>query len=158
MTHNPPVRDSGRARAFAVVLPALLVAHNLGDHIVQTDHQAAHKATSWTAMAGHVSSYTATCATALALTTRATGVQTSWRRTLAGLAFSAITHAVLDRRWPVIAILRRTGSPGFATSNTIRAGAGGDQPLPLHGPYLADQALHHVCLLASALIIAGGAR
>jgi hypothetical protein len=31
-------------------------------------------------------------------------------------------------------------------------------PAPLHGPYLADQALHHACLFVAALILAGGAR
>ncbi|MFF4648101.1 hypothetical protein [Streptomyces sp. NPDC001389] len=29
----------------------------------------------------------------------------------AGLAWSAATHAVLDRRWPVRWLLQRTGSP-----------------------------------------------
>jgi hypothetical protein len=28
-------------------------------------------------------------------------------------------------------------------------------PVPLHGPYLADQALHHVCLWLAALVAAG---
>jgi hypothetical protein len=33
----------GAAVTFAVVLPALLVAHTVADHWVQTDHQAGHK-------------------------------------------------------------------------------------------------------------------
>ncbi len=134
-----------RALTFAVVLPTLLVAHNVADHVVQTDRQAARKASDWAAMAGHVGSYTATCAAALAAVGAATGVHPSWRRSVVGLAFSAATHAVLDRRWPVVRALELTGSPGFAKTTA-----------PLHGPYLADQALHHGCLLVSALLIAGG--
>lgn len=140
-----------RAEIFATVLPALLVAHNVGDHIVQTDDQAAHKATrgvgGWRAMAGHVGGYTATSAAALAATSAVTGVRPSWRATALGLAFSAATHALIDRRWPVTAVLRATRSPRFA-----------EMTGPLHGPYLADQALHHGCLLIAALIIAGGRR
>jgi hypothetical protein len=33
-----------------------------------------------------------------------------------------------------------------------------EAPLPIHGPYHADQALHHACLLVAALIITGGRR
>lgn len=136
----------GRAATFGAVLGALLVGHNLGDHVTQTDHQAAHKATDWSAMAGHVGGYTATCAAALALL-RPIGVRPRLGRVVAGLAFSAATHAVIDRRWPVQKILRATGSPRFAELQT-----------PINGPYLTDQALHHGCLLVAALIIAGGRR
>lgn len=124
----------------------LMAAHDLGDHIVQTDHQAATKATSWTGMAGHVGSYTALQVAALA-GLRAGGVRLSWRRVLAAAAWSASTHALLDRRWPVAAILRRTGSPRFAELAT-----------PINGPYLADQSLHHGVLLVAAVILAGSKR
>lgn len=158
------------ARTFAVVLPTLLVAHNLADHVVQTDHQAANKARRWPAMAGHVGSYQATQLGALLAVSRATGTRLSWRGMLLGGAFSAISHAFLDRRWPVVAILRRTGSAGFASpvvrvchdvdghgrvhTAGIPRSVDAVGPLPLHGPYLADQALHHACLLVSALLIA----
>lgn len=165
------------ARTFAVVLPTLLVAHSLGDHVTgQTDHQAAHKATSWRAMAGHLAGYHATLALALAGVCAATDVRPRRRSIVAGLGFSAATHAFLDRRWPVRRALELTRSPGFARSAVVRVhhsvdGYGrvhtpGGVPhdveaagvLPLHGPYLADQALHHGCLLVAALIMAGGAR
>lgn len=135
------------ARRFAVVLPTLLVAHNVADHIVQTDHQAAAKTTSWAAMAGHVGSYQATQAGALAVVAAVTGERLDWRRVVVGAAFSAVTHAFLDRRWPVRKALQATGSPNFAEMTT-----------PLHGMYLADQALHHGCLLVSALLMAGRKR
>lgn len=131
-----------RALGYAVVLPTLLVAHNVADHVVQTDHQAARKAQSWTAMAGHVGSYQATQLGALLAVSRATSTRLTLRGLLLGGAFSAITHAFLDRRWPVKRALQLTRSPGFAEMTT-----------PLHGPYLADQALHHGCLLIAALLI-----
>lgn len=136
-----------RAVRFAVALPALLVAHSVGDHIVQTDHQAAHKAESWRAMAGHVGGYLATAEATLHLVGAATGVRMSWRRRLLGHLVSGATHAVIDRRWPVRRILRATGSAGFADLQT-----------PINGMYQADQALHHGCLLVAALVIAGGPR
>jgi hypothetical protein len=50
-----------RAIVFVVALVALLVAHQLGDHVLQTDHQATGKAGSgWAAalaMAGHLLAY-----------------------------------------------------------------------------------------------------
>lgn len=162
--------------AFGAVLAALWAAHDLADHVIgQTDHQAAHKATSWSAMAGHVGLYHAVQVATLGALRGLCGVRPSWRRTLAGVLLSASTHALLDRRWPVVRALELTGSAGFARSNrTPTHGHGpvgfppdgpdglhddrGDRPLPLHGPYLADQALHHTCLAVAAAVIAGGGR
>lgn len=144
----------------------LLAAHDLADHVVQTDHQAATKATSWRGMAGHIGGYQATQAVALA-SLRPMGVRPSWRRALAGTAISAATHAFLDRRWPVVRLLERTGSAQFAhpvirhplpekVGKLNAAHEPQPTPLPLHGPYLADQALHHVCLAVAAYVLAGG--
>lgn len=168
-----------RGLTFAVVLHALLVGHDAGDHLVQTDHQAAHKAKNWSAMAGHVGGYTAACAAALAATAAATGIRPSLLRTITGLTFSAVTHALIDRRKPVVWLLENTGSPKFAHARTrveftvnpdgriprpddapdgepFRVEA--DGPVMLAGPYLADQALHRVALALAAAIIAGGRR
>lgn len=136
-----------RAATFAAGGFALLVGHTVGDHLVQTDHQAAHKAKSWRAMAGHVGSYQLTCATALAAVQAVTGIRPSWRHVVAGHLFSAATHALLDRRWPVQKILRATGSPRFA-----------ELQIPINGMYQADQSLHHACLFVAALIMTGGRR
>ncbi len=191
--------------AFGAVLAALWAAHDFADHIMQTDHQAAHKVRSWPAMAGHVGSYTAVQVGALALLRGGF----SPGRLVAGVAFSAVTHAFLDRRWPVWRALALTGSPEFAKSrveaerellvctnvdadpdgpsnleeaghalaDAVLAARHGDEqqagdalafavrhavtvidpehPTSLHGPYLADQALHHACLFVSAFLIAG---
>lgn len=133
-----------RAARFAAVFATLHAAHQLGDHIAQTDAQAAGKTTDWRAMAGHVTSYHVTAAAMLAAASGALGLRLSPRRAVAGFAVSAATHALLDRRWPVRWVNQHTGSPGFADLQT-----------PLNGPYLTDQALHYGCLWLAALIMAG---
>jgi hypothetical protein len=130
--------------SVGTVYAALMGGHDVGDHVVQTDHQAASKAgrgaAAYRALAGHVGGYTVTQVVALALV----GVPLLRWRTVAGLAFSAGTHAFIDRRWPVRALLRLTRSPAFAELQT-----------PINGMYVSDQALHHGCLLVAARIIAG---
>lgn len=133
---------------FAATLGTLLVAHNVGDHIVQSDCQAAGKAAAepaeWVpAMCGHIGGYQAAQAAALAAVLPASGLRPSWRGLLAGTVFSAASHAFLDRRWPVRWILQHTRSPKFA-----------DLQAPINGPYVADQSLHHGCLFVSALLMA----
>lgn len=129
---------------YGSTLAVLWAAHNLGDHVIQTDHQAAHKTHSWKAMTGHVGSYTATQVAALLGLRTLTGGRGGWRRLAAGVAFSAATHAFLDRRWPVTRLLAATGSAAFA-----------ERTDPICGSYLADQALHHACLAVSAALITG---
>lgn len=159
---------------FAAAYAALWAAHDVADHIVQTDPQAEGKAADWRMMAGHVGTYHLVQGVAVAWLRR-TGARPSWRRTLAAVALSVSTHALLDRRWPVVALLRATGSPGFAAPVVrvdVRGAAvpsalrgrellvegTGAGPLPLHGPYLADQALHHAVLAVCAAILAGRPR
>jgi hypothetical protein len=129
---------------FAAAFIALYVGHQVGDHIAQTDHQANHKAgkglTAAKAMAGHVGSYTAVQAVALAAVS---SVGVTAAGALAGLVVSAATHAVIDRRWIVQWLLHHTGSPGFAALTS-----GG-----MNGPYLTDQTLHIACLFAAAVTV-----
>lgn len=155
---------------LAVLFPALWAAHAVGDHVVQTDWQAANKPRDWRAMAAHVGGYQATQAVIVSAMYKASGtpLRANWRQLAAGAAFSAVSHALLDRRWPVTRLLDATGSRGFARPavvvppGMVRPGAiRGEQfahsppaSLPLHGPYLADQALHTACLLVSAAIMA----
>lgn len=161
---------SARAARFGAAMAALWAAHDLADHVVQTDHQAFTKSGDWRGMAGHICTYHVTQAAALAALSTL-GVRPSWRRTTAGIIFSAASHAFLDRRWPVVRLLEHTGSKRFAQavmpphhhgayrhadgSFGFHSG-GGAHPLPLHGPYLADQALHHVCLAVAAYVLASG--
>jgi hypothetical protein len=136
-----------RSVVFAVALVILLVAHQVGDHVVQTDRQAAGKAgvgasAVW-AMAGHLAGYHAVAAVLLVGAFAVLGLPLTVVGTVTGLGFSMLTHAVLDRRRPVQTVLRALGAPRFAETTT-----------PVCGVYAADQALHQLALLVSALLIA----
>jgi hypothetical protein len=141
------VDSLSRPVIFVVALVVLLVAHQVGDHVFQTDHQAVHKSdgggSAALAMAGHLASYHTFAAILLVATFLLLGLPLTVLGAVAGLAFSALTHGLLDRRWPVRWLLRRTGSAKFAEATT-----------PVSGMYAADQALHHLALLVSALLIA----
>jgi hypothetical protein len=136
-----------RGLVFVVALVVLVVAHEVGDHVLQTDRQASGKggagaAAVW-AMTGHLAGYHAVAAVLLVGTFALLGLPLTVIGVLAGLGFSALTHALLDRRAPVRALLRALGSPRFAETTT-----------PICGLYAADQALHRLALLVSALLIA----
>lgn len=135
-----------RSIVFVVALAVLLVAHQIGDHVLQTDHQAAGKAGhGWPAvraMAGHLFTYHVAAAALLVGTFAVLGLVVPTTGLVAGLAFSALTHALLDRRWLVRAMLRVARAPRFAEATT-----------PVCGMYHADQAWHYLALLVSALLI-----
>lgn len=144
------------AARFAASLATITAAHHVGDYLAQTDHQSACKPArsdrgdvvcsegeSWRALAGHIASYHAVQAAGLVVANRALGLNLRPSRVAAGIAVSAVTHAVIDRRWPVRLWMDNTGSADFRQ----RGGAA-------H----VDQALHHACLWASALVMAGGER
>jgi hypothetical protein len=169
-----------KAGRSAAVFAALLAAHEAGDHVVQTDAQAAGKVTSWRAMAGHVAGYHAAQVAALATADAALGLRLRASRVAVAVAVSAGTHALLDRRWPVRRIMEATGSAGFAHPRTtvyvqvdglgrvvhvpdkssgVPHEVAAHGPVPLNGPYLADQSLHKLVLWACSLIaVSGGER
>ncbi|MFE4975528.1 hypothetical protein ACFRAR_25935 [Kitasatospora sp. NPDC056651] len=143
---------------FGSTWAVLAVGHNVADHVFgQSDHQAANKGAptaedvaagvsprrGWAACLAHVGQYHLFMAALLALVWLFIPLPLSVTGLAAGFAWSAATHAVLDRRWPVRWLLQHTGSPEFAELRT----AG------LNGMYLADQALHSGALLVSALLI-----
>lgn len=108
------------------MLPWLLAGHLIGDWIVQTDWQATNKTRSWAAMAAHMASYHLMLA--LALLGWAGGVHAHIAARGVVLAVSLVTHAFIDRRWPVRWLLSHTGSAAFADTTW--------------GIFVADQALH----------------
>jgi hypothetical protein len=136
-----------RCVVFLVALASLAVAHQLGDHVVQTDRQAGGKAgpgaAGLRAMLGHLLGYHVTAAVLLLGTVALLGLPVSPSGVAAGLTFSAVTHGVLDRRWPVRAVLGALGSARFAETTA-----------PICGMYLADQALHQAALFIAALLVA----
>jgi Protein of unknown function (DUF3307) len=122
----------------ATVFLVLLAGHLLGDWVAQTDWQATTKTRSWPALAAHVAAYHLVMGALLLLPVMRDGWPT-WKA-LVVLLVSAATHAVIDRRWPVRALLRLTASPGFATVEW--------------GVVAADQALH-VTILAMLAVMLG---
>ncbi len=120
----------------AIVFLCLLIGHLLGDWIVQTDAQAMHKTTSWRAMGGHVLGYHLTLGVVLLIP-----VVRGWPAGAAAvsLVVSGVTHAFIDRRWPVRWLLRHTGSPGFAEQ--------------MWGVIAVDQALHLTILALLAVLL-----
>ena len=104
------------AAVLGASFAALYAGHQVGDHIVQTDRQAAGKAAGkgWLGpMAGHLVGYGLAQALAL-LAAGLAGVPLSVRYVAAGLAVSVLSHGLIDRRRPVRWLLRHTGSSGFA--------------------------------------------
>ncbi|MFJ9558348.1 hypothetical protein ACIRPH_31460 [Nocardiopsis sp. NPDC101807] len=138
------------ASRFAAVTAAMEVAHHVGDYMLQTDTQAARKgargdrlgecteAESWTALAGHVASYHVAQVGVLLFVDRALGLKLHPGRVTAGVAISVVTHAVIDRRWPVREWMDRAGAKKFREHG---------------GAAHVDQAMHRVSLFAAALVI-----
>ena len=115
-----------------VLFPLVIAGHLIGDWVVQTDWQAANKTTSWKAMAQHMVGYHLTLI-----------VLCGWVLDGPGLAVliagSLATHAVIDRRWPVIRLMEATGSGPFAQTGW--------------GVMCVDQALHLSTLAVLAAIL-----
>lgn len=110
-----------RPAAFAAVYATWHAAHHVGDMWVQTHDQACRKGAPGPdgarACAAHVATYPATAAAALAVTARVTGLRLHPAAVTAGLAVSAGTHYVADRRRPLErlaeAMEARTGKHTF---------------------------------------------
>ena len=116
----------------------LLTSHLLGDWVAQSDWQATNKTRSWAALAAHVAGYHLVMGLLLLVPVLRDGWPAG--KALAVLAVSAATHALIDRRWPVRALLRVAGSPGFATVEW--------------GVIAVDQALH-LSILAMLAVLLG---
>ncbi|MET8882554.1 DUF3307 domain-containing protein [Streptomyces rubiginosohelvolus] len=92
--------------SFPSLFILLYLGHLLADYPLQTDHQAAHKAdqraVGWAANLTHAATHMATCAAALALGALALDdVTLSLPVVVAALLWIGVTHAFIDRRWPV---------------------------------------------------------
>lgn len=143
------------ATRFAAVAATVTAMHHVGDFMAQTDHQSACKPTaadrqvvcseseSWRALAAHVASYHAVQVAGLLVANRVLGLRLRPGRVLAGVALSAATHALIDRRRSVREFMDRTGSAEFRQHG---------------GAMHVDQTMHHASLWAAALVIAGGNR
>ena len=132
------------AAAFAAVLATLHAAHTVADHWVQTQHQADTKGPPGCpgrlACAAHVATYTATALAALLAVAWRTDLTLNPAPTTAGLAISAITHWIADRRIP----LRRMAD--VLHKSPVWLDHGG-------GMYALDQSWHIGWLFIAALLI-----
>jgi Protein of unknown function (DUF3307) len=122
----------------STVFLLLLTGHLLGDWVAQSDWQATNKTRRWAALAAHVAGYHLVMGLLLLLPV----VRDGWPagKALAVLVVSAATHTLIDRRWPVRALLRASGSPGFAAVEW--------------GVVAVDQALH-LSILAMLAVLLG---
>lgn len=129
---------------FASLFVLLYLGHLLADYPLQTDHQAAHKAdrgsSGWAANLTHAATHVATCGAALALgAVVLDDVTLSLPVALVALVWIGATHAFIDRRWPVLWWMRRTGSTAW-----IEHG----------GAAHVDQTAHILALVLAALALA----
>lgn len=138
--------------AFAAVFAALLAAHSVGDHWVQSHGQACAKGAPGKdgriACAWHVASLTLTKVAALLAVVLVIGLRLAPVAVVTGLAIDAGSHYWADRRTTLARLAERIGKGDF-----YRLGAG-------HlgsGAYALDQSWHHGWLFVAALIISGGA-
>ena len=139
--------STASAAVTAAVYVALLAGHHIGDYPIQRDSDAQTKGlpaddllaagmpwhTGWASIARHVLSYV-TCQ-AVAILLIAMVVPLTMAGVWTALVLSGATHAVIDRRWLVQAIIRAKGGcrhwPGAAAA--------------------IDQALHHFMILVAAV-------
>jgi len=151
---------TGRAAAFAAVFIAFYVAHQVGDHWVQTGAQAAGKGRpGWPgrlSCAAHAATLTVTKLAVLAAATLMLGIHlTSWSL-VAALVIDAASHYWADRRTTLAALARTLGKSGFYALGAPRAGCD-DNPSLGTGAYALDQSWHVGWLFAAALIASIGA-
>ncbi|OIJ95426.1 hypothetical protein [Streptomyces colonosanans] len=146
--------NSTRATRFAAAYALMRMAADVGDHWIQSDHQAVTKGqhdenegqssrAGRIACTAHVATYTATQAAVLYAGSRVLGLRLKPARVAAALALSASTHWWADRRIHLKAVADATGKGNFYN-------LGG----PLGGAYALDQAFHHAVETVAAAIAA----
>ena len=151
-----------RTAAFAAILSALYAAHEIGDHWVQTDHQARAKGrrgeqqrAGQLSCARHVAGVTATKAAMLAITCKTLGLKLRPGRTAAALALDAATHYWADRRYTLEALAELCGKGEYFRLGLPREGHDDNKTIG-SGRFALDQTFPRTMLWAAALIIAGG--
>lgn len=151
--------DLESAVTFAATLPALLVAHHVADHWVQTSHQAGNKhRPDWTGRWNclkHVASYTVVTAMTVALVWAMFGLAITPVSFVLGQLVSAVTHYWADRRFTLARLAEVTGNSGFYRLGAPRGGRD-DNPSLGTGAYVLDQSWHWAWLFVAALITSLG--
>ncbi|WP_447009749.1 DUF3307 domain-containing protein [Saccharothrix hoggarensis] len=145
------------AVTFAVTLPALLVAHNVADHWVQSDAQAAHKnlrsRAGRVACLRHVVSYTLVTAGTVAVLWWLLDLPITPAGFVVGQLVSAVTHYWADRRHTLARLATLTGHRGFYALGAPRPDHD-DNPSLGTGAYALDQSWHWLWLGVASLLTA----
>ena len=145
---------------IAEVFVAAYVGHLIGDQWVQTDGQAVAKdQPGWSgrmACAGHVLGHTISTALALNILFLVTGWWPNDWRLAVGLAISAVSHYVIDRRSPLLRVARWVGRlPYVAAVTVVRSPGGAAQPTgPGTALFHLDQSAHLLFIFVAALVVA----
>lgn len=144
---------------FAATFIALYAAHMVGDHWVQTAHQAAHKGDpGWEgrlACYTHVLTYSMTAVVFVLTMNAVTHTAHPTDQFIAGLVVSGVTHYIADRRTPLKRMagwLSGIGKDGFYQLGAPRPGKD-DNPSLGTGAYALDQSWHIAWLFVAALIM-----
>ncbi len=153
--------SSTLAGTFAAVFVALYVAHEVGDHWIQTHAQACGKgAPGWSgrlACLRHVATLTATKTATLTVVALVLGMGLRPWAVAAALTVDAVSHYWADRRSTLLALADRLGRslvPG--KGDFARLGDGAAAPAGT-GAYALDQSWHVGWLLVTALLACIGA-
>lgn len=149
---------------FAALFIALYVAHQVGDHWVQSSCQAAAKGgRGWAARLAclrHVTGLTVTKGVLLIPVVLVLGLHVTAVGLTVGLAVDAGTHYWADRRTTLAALARVCGKGEFYSLGTPAHPAhpvtvgGGYAPTIGTGAYALDQSWHVLWLGVAALLIA----
>ncbi|SCF79646.1 DUF3307 domain-containing protein [Streptomyces sp. Ncost-T10-10d] len=127
---------------FADLAFLLYVGHLIADYPLQTDHQAGHKAlpgvAGWRANFAHAATHVVVCATLLILGAAVLGWSLPALPALAAVLWIGVTHAVIDRRWPVTAWMRLARQDSWAANG---------------GAAQVDQTAHIAALVVAALCL-----
>jgi Protein of unknown function (DUF3307) len=146
--------NSGAA-VFAAVFIALLVAHTVADHWVQTAHQAMNKGrrgrVGALACLRHVATYTTTTAVFGLVVWQFFGLGISVTGFVAGQVVSAATHYWADRRFTLAWLAGACGKSDLYSLGFPRPGCD-DNPSLGTGSYAIDQSFHWFWLLVAALL------
>ncbi len=160
------------AATFAAVFVTLYAAHQVADHWVQTEHQAATKGQpGWIgrlACARHVATYTATAVVLLGTAAWLLDLPVTVLGVAAGQAVSAVTHYWADRRSTLRGLATACGHGPFYRLGSPRPDlprvpdAGGaldatvthDNPSLGTGAYALDQSWHYLWLWVASLLTA----
>lgn len=140
------------AVTFAVVLPTLLVAHNVADHWVQTDWQAQNKgrrdSTGREACLQHVCFYTMTTIIFVGAMWLLFDLPISPAGFLLGQSVSAVTHYWADRRFTLERLCERLGKGGFYRLGEPREVTASADPVVIPiSPSVTDTVGSHPVLL-----------